>query len=150
APAITRITPPVAQPGDVVTIAGSGFGTNPALLNVRFGPNRAPALTATATQITVQVPTGQPLGPTQVTVSSSNSLSFVAAARSKIPLVPNPPARCGFCACRCDTCRKDLSPCPAFFSDLGAPAGGNGGGGSIYGDRGELYQTVTDLSIAGR
>src|SRR5215475_1698769 len=82
APAITRITPPVAQPGDIVTIAGSGFGANPAALNVRFGPNRAPALTVAATQITVQVPTGQPLGPTQVTVSSSNALSFIAAARS--------------------------------------------------------------------
>ncbi len=146
APAITRIAPPVGQPGDIVTISGSGFGTNPALLIVKFGPNRAPALTASPSQITVQVPTGQPLGTTQVTISSSNALPFVTAYRSKIPLVPNPPAGC---CCACGDCGDvNASRCSSNALLIGAPASGNGG--SVYGDRGEFFHSATDLAIPGR
>ena len=38
APSLTRITPFFGQPGDVVTITGSGFSTDPAQNIVRFGP----------------------------------------------------------------------------------------------------------------
>jgi RHS repeat-associated protein len=148
APTITGISPPVGQPGDVVTISGSGFGANPAALIVQFGPNRAPAITATPSQITVQVPTGQPLGPTTVTVSGSNTVSFVAAYRSKIPLVPNPPRKCGYCCPTCNCGESTLSPCAAIPSNPGPPTGN--GEGDNYGDRGEFYQSATDLSIPGR
>jgi len=150
APVLTRILPPVGQPGDVVTITGSGFGTNPATLNVRFGPNRAPALTASPTQITVQVPNGQPLGPTQVTVSSgsassgnaSNALTYITASSDKIPLVRNNPLVCGTCSCSCGCGDPLLTSCPNDSLNLGS--------GGVYGDSGEFDQTATDLAIPGR
>src|SRR5881409_2779066 len=66
---ITSIRPVVGQPGDIVTISGSGFSTAPATNTVRYGPNRAPVVSATATSLSVQVPTGQPLGQTNVNVN---------------------------------------------------------------------------------
>jgi RHS repeat-associated protein len=149
APNITRILPPVGQPGDVVTISGTGFGTNPALLNVRFGPNRAPALTASPSQITVQVPNGQPLGLTQVTVSSSNGLTFITGYRSKIPMVPNNPKGCGPCPNPCDCTDTYMSPCPSTSFNPGPPLGGSNGG-DVSGNSGEFDQTATDLAIPGR
>jgi hypothetical protein len=69
APTITGIAPPVGQAGDIVTITGAGFSGDPKQNIVKFGPNRAPVLASTAATLTVQVPNGQPLGPTNVTVS---------------------------------------------------------------------------------
>src|SRR5207344_204528 len=62
-PLITGISPPLGRPGDILTINGSGFDSDPAKNVVRFGPNRAAVLTATPTQLIVQLPNGQPLGP---------------------------------------------------------------------------------------
>jgi RHS repeat-associated protein len=121
---------------------GSGFGSNPALLNVRFGPNRAPALTASPTQITAQVPNGQPLGPTQVTVSSSNALTYIAASSDKIPLNPNTPFVCGICGCSCGCGDPYLSLCPTSTPNIG--------NGDVYGNNGEFDQSVNDMSIPGR
>lgn len=69
APTLSRITPFYGQPGDVVTITGNGFAVDPGQDIVRFGPNRAAVLSANATQLVVQVPNGQPLGTTRLTVS---------------------------------------------------------------------------------
>ncbi len=91
APTISQISPALGQPGDVVTITGSGFGANPAQIDARFGPNRAPVLSASGSSLSVQVPNGQPLGPTKFTVDGSNSLSFITIVRSKIVIPPNPP-----------------------------------------------------------
>lgn len=155
-PTLTRITPFFGQPGDIVTITGNGFATDPAQNIVRFGPNRAPVLSASATQLVVQVPNGQPLGTTNVTVSPSvsaqssvsadisNSLSFQTSVKSKIPTPPNPP-KC--CCCPDDT---ESNTC-ACNSDCCHGGGSTGGcSGNIYSERGEFFQYITDLSIPGR
>ena len=142
APTISRIAPIAAQPGDVVTITGSGFNPDPSQINVRFGPNRAPVLSAIAMSLTVQVPNGQPLGSTRVTVDGSNGLTFITIVRSKIPTPPNPVAECQGCTCQSCGCQDpNSSPCVSRGAFLG---------NSIYGERGEFFQSVTDLSIAGR
>jgi hypothetical protein len=53
APAFTGVVPPLGHPGDVVKINGSGFNTMPSQNLVLFGPNQAPVLSATTTQLTV-------------------------------------------------------------------------------------------------
>jgi RHS repeat-associated protein len=146
AQSITGITPFTGQVGDVVTINGSGFPTSLGQIVVKFGPNRAPLLTATATQLTVRVPHGQPLGPTSVTVNDSSGRAFITTTRSKIALPPNPAAACQGCACACSCPEPNSSPCVT----RGAYLGGSPGNGDIYGERGEFFQTVTDLSIPGR
>src|ERR1041385_275783 len=69
AASVTGISPALGHPGDVIQVNGSGFDTNPSNNVVRFGPNRAPVFSATAVQLIVQVPNGQPLGPTVVSVN---------------------------------------------------------------------------------
>src|SRR3954451_13396334 len=78
-PAVNGISPAFGHPGDVVTLSGSGFNPNAADNVVNFGPNRAPVLSASPTQLTVQVPNGQPLGPTTVSVNSGLSSTTVSA-----------------------------------------------------------------------
>jgi IPT/TIG domain-containing protein/uncharacterized protein DUF6531 len=148
APTISRIAPFSGQPGDQVTITGAGFNPDPTQIDLRFGPNRAPVLSSTGTTLTARVPNGQPLGPTQVTVDSSNARSFITIARSKIVAPPNPAAQCE--GCGCDPCCQppNSSPCVSKSAHLGATLGGKSG--NIYGERGEFYQHVTDLVIPGR
>ncbi len=150
AQSITGITPFTGQAGDVVTIHGSGFPANPAQATVKFGPNRAPVLTATSTQLTVQIPYGQPLGPTSVTVNGSSGRAFITTTRSKIAVPPNPAAGCQPCACACSCPDQNSSPCVSQGAYLGGSPGNATGNGNIYGERGEFFQTVTDLSIPGR
>jgi hypothetical protein len=83
APTITRITPALARPGDIVTVTGSGFSLDPSQIDARFGPNRAPVLSSTGTTLSVQVPNGQPYAPTQVSVDGSNSMPINIASNSK-------------------------------------------------------------------
>jgi len=146
AQSITGITPFTGQAGDVVTINGSGFPANPGQATVKFGPNRAPVLNASPTRLTVQIPYGQPLGPTSVTVNGSSGRPFITTTRSKIALPPNPVAGCQGCACACSCQDQNSSPCVS----KGAYLGGSPGNGNIYVERGEFFQTVTDLSIPGR
>ncbi len=147
APSISSISPIAGHAGDVIHINGTGF--DPTLANniVKFGPNRAPVLAATATQLTVQVPNGQPLGSTTVSVSGVSGPKFLTAASSKIASIPpNPAAQCGSCGCPTCRCREPNStPCVSQAPNLGG-----GPNGSIYGDRGEFFQSVTDLAIPGR
>lgn len=144
APSISRIAPFYGQPGDIVTIQGSGFGADPAMINVRFGPNRAAVLSATPTALTVQVPHGQPLGNTNVTVDGSNSVRFITRLRSKIVRPPNPPR-----ACCCEEQENFTSPCKSQPAHLGGSLGGRTGG-SIYSERGEFFQYEIDHSLPGR
>jgi hypothetical protein len=83
APTITRITPTLGRPGDLVTVTGSGFSLDPSQIDARFGPNRAPVLSSTGTTLTLQVPNGQPYAPTQVSVDGSNSALFNTASNTK-------------------------------------------------------------------
>src|SRR3954447_5766733 len=80
---ITRLSPTLGRPGDVISIAGSGFAADPAQIDVRFGPNRAPVLSSNGDTLTVQVPNGQPYAPTQVSVDGGNSLTFQTATNTK-------------------------------------------------------------------
>src|SRR5260370_10178618 len=145
AQSISGISPIAGQAGDVVKINGSGFA---ATMVVNFGPKRASVLASTATQLTVQVPNGQPLGPTSVTVGGSAGRSFITIARSKIALPSNPPAACrgttGLDGCSCRD--NNSSQCVS----KGAYLGGTTNNNNIYGERGEFFQDVTDMNIPGR
>ncbi len=156
APTLTRISPFFGQPGDIVTITGSGFSTDATQNIVRFGPNRAAVLSASETQVVAQVPNGQPLGATSVTVrlstsaqngptaSTSSSLTFQTRVTSKIPIPPNPPK----CCCCPDDTESNTCGCNSECCHGG---GGTGGcSGDIYSERGEFFQYLTDLSIPGR
>src|SRR5258706_10638027 len=63
------------SPGDVVTIYGANFGSDPNP-SVYFGPVRAVIKRASATSVKVVVPFGAAFGP--VTVTFSNGLSAVS------------------------------------------------------------------------
>lgn len=156
APTLTRITPFFGQPGDVVTITGSGFAIDPGQNIVRFGPNRAAVLSANATQLVVQVPNGQPLGTTNVTVELggpaqgrvtlgdvSNGVSFQCITKNK-PTDTNPPK----CCCCPDETESNTCGCNSDCYHGGGSTGGCSG--NIYSERGEFFQYVTDLSIPGR
>ena len=147
---ISSISPPIGHAGDVVQLNGSGFDTNSSNDVVRFGPNRAPVLAATSTQLTVQVPNGQPLGPTTVSLNGANGPRFTTVTNTKIASIPpNPAAACSGCTCGTCSCGdKQSSLCVSKPANLG---GSNGSGsGNIYGERGEFFQNVTDLAIPGR
>ena len=146
---LTKLSQPIGQPGDVITITGAGFSTDPSLNDVRFGPNRAPVRSASSTQLVVQIPNGQPLGPTSVKVSiqggpPSNGVSFITTMRSKIVLPPNPP-RCESC---CENQEGSGIPCTSMPANLGGKVGGRRG--NIYSERGEFFQYDTELVIPGR
>jgi hypothetical protein len=89
-PVITRVTPAFGQPGDVVTVTGTGFQPAAGAVNARFGPNRAPVVSASPSEVKVQVPNGQPLGGTRLSIDGSNGLSFNTILQSKIPTPPSP------------------------------------------------------------
>ncbi|QEK52483.1 T9SS type B sorting domain-containing protein [Pedobacter aquae] len=74
-PTITSFTPLSAKPGDVVTITGTGFNTTAANNIVYFGATKATVTAATATSLTVTVPTGATYAPTSVLNTGSNLLA---------------------------------------------------------------------------
>jgi hypothetical protein len=90
-PVITGITPSKTESGQTVTIAGTGFATDPAGNTVRFGEQAGQVRTATDTQLTVIVPEGlAPSGPAdlQLTVEAGGQRSnqlFVKVARLPRP-----------------------------------------------------------------
>ena len=143
---VMGIVPPLGHPGDVVKINGSGFDLTASNNIVRFGPNRAAVLSATATQLTIQVPNGQPLGPTIVSVNGTSGPRFITTTNAKLADVPaNPAAVTQSCGCA----DPNSSPSMSMSANLGASLGGTAGG-TIYGERGEFFQFLTDLVIPGR
>jgi hypothetical protein len=59
APAITALSPESGKPGSVITITGSGFGTDKSNVNVRFNTTNATNIvSATDTRIEAEVPPG--------------------------------------------------------------------------------------------
>ncbi|MFN5430799.1 MAG: FG-GAP-like repeat-containing protein [Cyclobacteriaceae bacterium] len=68
-PQITGFTPTSGPVGTAVTITGTGFNSTPANNIVYFGAMRATVTAATATQLTVTVPTGATYQPITVLVS---------------------------------------------------------------------------------
>ena len=77
-PTITSFTPTSGPIGTSVTISGTGFSSTPANNIVYFGATRATVTVATATQLTVTVPTGATYQPITVLVNG-------LVAYSKLP-----------------------------------------------------------------
>jgi 6-phosphogluconolactonase (cycloisomerase 2 family) len=65
-PTITSFTPLTAKPGDAVTITGTGFNTTAANNVVFLGATKATVTAASATSLTVTVPTGATYAPITV------------------------------------------------------------------------------------
>lgn len=71
APTITSISPTKGKSGDIVTISGTNFNTNPSNNIVSFGSIKAIVHSASATSVTVTVPTGVPYAPIYLLNTSS-------------------------------------------------------------------------------
>jgi hypothetical protein len=85
APVITSFTPVTGPIGTTVTITGNYFGASTADNIVYFGATRATVLSATATSLTVQVPSGASYQPITVT---TNRLT----AQTQVPFVVTYPS----------------------------------------------------------
>lgn len=77
-PAITSFSPASAVSGTTVTITGANFNTTAANDIVFFGATKATVSTATATSLTVAVPTGATYAPVTV-VNTANNLAAYSA-----------------------------------------------------------------------
>jgi trimeric autotransporter adhesin len=73
--AVLSFSPAQGSPGDPVTILGAGFSTSASLDVVKFNGVSANVVSASATQLIVQVPNGASSGPISVAVSSSSAAS---------------------------------------------------------------------------
>lgn len=76
-PVITSFSPEKGKIGTTVTLAGNNFNTTPSGNLVYFGATRATVLTASATQLTVQVPAGATFEPISV-LHTGNHLAGVS------------------------------------------------------------------------
>ena len=72
APTVSNIEPDSGPVGQVVTLTGLNFGSNPI---VKFGGTTATTTNVTTTSITTSVPTGATVGELQVTVENDGSTS---------------------------------------------------------------------------
>jgi len=83
--AISDLSSPEGAPGSTLTIVGSGFSTNPSSDVVTINGVAATVVSATASELVVDVPAGATSGPVQVqtgtgTVTSSTNFTVTAAA----------------------------------------------------------------------
>ena len=85
AQSIASFTPESGAPGTTVTIYGSGFDSSPSNNTVTIGGTSATVTAATATELTVEVPTGV-TGPTEISVAVGGSTA--TAGRSFTALTP--------------------------------------------------------------
>ena len=81
APVLSTLSPTSGPVTRLVTITGNGFSTTAGLNQIRFNGVTATTLSATATTLTTQVPSGATTGPVTVTVGglASNGLNFTVA-----------------------------------------------------------------------
>ena len=87
-PVIASFSPLAAAPGETVTILGSGFSTVPANNTVFFGSSKTSVLAASASSLTVTVPTGSAFTPISVAVgglSAYSDKSFLTSFNSEAP-----------------------------------------------------------------
>ncbi|BAU52453.1 FG-GAP-like repeat-containing protein [Mucilaginibacter gotjawali] len=77
-PAITSFSPDTAKNGSNITISGSNFNGSATANTVYLGTAKAKVISATASQLTVQVPTGSTYFPVSV-INTSNGLSAASA-----------------------------------------------------------------------
>jgi len=73
--ALAAFSPTGGGPGTQVMIQGTGFSTSPSATLVKFNGAAASVVTATATQLIVQVPNGATTGPISITVGSQTIAS---------------------------------------------------------------------------
>lgn len=71
-PTITTFAPLTAKPGDAVTITGTNFNTTPTNNIVFCGATKATVTNATATQLTITVPTGATYAPITLLNTGTN------------------------------------------------------------------------------
>ena len=88
-PAISSITPNSGEPGTVVTIAGSTFGSSP---TVNFGSTAATVSSATATSISTTVPSGLAAGAVNVSVTAGGQTSNAVSFTVEEPDIDDPAA----------------------------------------------------------
>lgn len=81
APVVLTLSPTSGPVTRLVTITGNGFSSTAALNQIRFNGVLATTLSATATTLTTQVPSGATTGPVTVTVGglTSNGVTFTVA-----------------------------------------------------------------------
>jgi len=87
---IVDFSPGQGPVGSTVTISGVGFGATASQNTVRFNGTQATVSAATATQLTVTVPTGATTGPINVTTtggSSTSSSPFTVTGTSGMPTI---------------------------------------------------------------
>ncbi|MBX9659928.1 MAG: Ig-like domain-containing protein [Nitrospiraceae bacterium] len=95
APVVSALSPTSGPVTRLVTISGNGFSSTAALNQIRFNGILATTLSATATSLTTQVPSGATTGPVTVTVGglASNGVNFTVANAGPPPtltsLFPN-------------------------------------------------------------
>ena len=95
APVVSALSPTSGPVTRLVTITGNGFSSTAALNQIRFNGILATTLSATATSLTTQVPSGATTGPVTVTVGglASNGVTFTVANAGPPPtltsLFPN-------------------------------------------------------------
>jgi uncharacterized protein YjdB len=82
-PTITTVSPSIAAPSASVTITGTNFNTSTGNNIVYFGATRATVTTASATSLTVTVPTGATYMPVTV-----NNTATALTAFSRYPFLP--------------------------------------------------------------
>jgi len=87
APVITSFSPASAKPGDAVTLTGTDFNTTTTNNIVFFGATRGTVTAATATSVTVTVPTGATYAP--ITLLNSGT-ALACASRSPFHPVYTP------------------------------------------------------------
>ena len=78
APTITSIDPTSAEPGSQITITGTGFNPTASQNVVIIGNRSAYVVSATATQLVVEVPSELPSGTYPITVSANGKTSNAA------------------------------------------------------------------------
>jgi gliding motility-associated-like protein len=86
-PVITTFNPASGPVGTTVTISGSNFSTNISNNIVRFGTVQAAVISATATQLTVIVPTGATTQPIYVTVNGLTAYTSVSYIVNSPPVI---------------------------------------------------------------
>ncbi len=93
-PTITSFSPLTGKPGDAITITGANFNTTQANNIVFFGATRATVTAASATSLTVTVPTGATFAP----ITVLNSVTALVAASSTSFTPTYSPAKTGITA----------------------------------------------------
>jgi len=95
APIVSTLSPTSGPVTRLVTMTGNGFSSTAGLNQIRFNGILATTLSATATMLTTQVPSGATTGPVTVTVGglTSNGVTFTVANAGPPPtltsLFPN-------------------------------------------------------------